>query len=962
MTNNIKLNNEITIDLSHPLTTSHSYIDEGTRTLQYEALGKLESFFDTFINNANKNKNKITDFILPRQNNCIFINGERGAGKTTFLLDILEKYKQETKRRITPIAFIDPTLIQTDQHIFVEIITKIYNKTSNTFTCGRDAKQKRELDEILAKMSIGLKLLTTNKHNTSNDASWFLEKSLNNATSGQCLEENFHLFIDKCIEILDTELFIFAIDDVDTKTDKAIEVLELIRCYLTHPKLTVIVSGDLQLYSHIIQNHKRSEILVSDLNIQSEQKHRLTEKIVEHLEQQYLSKIFPIEQRISLKKMVDLAQSELIYISYNSDKNLNPDIDKNQRIELKKLLGIIVSSTLKTPLKHVESFLNFILNQPIRSILQIIKSMLDNCGKESRVAEPATLYFNASHLKEALSHIFIGEMLSTGINPNNLTNIMPETLSIGHEAFKLIEKNNDLETGFYLRPDSSHDKSGYNSSKLYLSTVIATSLAHSPNKMGDAISLMLTLGGSVNIYTNYVLNSLKENYSFINYIDYIGLSRNESVSNTVAHFSPIVLDSYDPSMTQKSTKIGTIAGIIRMPRTKSTTKQFHKPNFNAALGLEDTDIVQKKDYRIANISSLQNAYDKKKDFALLDYISIQTILISSQSAITTTTTADYISSYTLLSSIAELLACKHEYSINNLDVANSDEKSKPENLETFVFNKFKKLRTIQTYIYPTFLDRRNQGDPDETEDAIESKNEDFEPLTNNVSGEDLVLRKLLTKWIEDVPSNISASPLLLGKMWTRIHYNLIKISDQVFKSTTARKGLLLPDLFTRFIWSIINSILIEECRYIYHIDKDLNKSNNGFIQNMSGAHNTTDSPKKLIENIDSLYNSQSDDNNVSFDFYKQFPFTYALISCPLLWPFLLCEKSRALNDKLIKREIFNIQDNINITLQNALTSAQLNITSPNEYKDLTIAKLPIMGCFRDPTGKGGIATPSKQEP
>lgn len=75
-------------------------------------------------------KGYLTD--IGRKNNAISILGNRGAGKTTFLMTILEQLKKEklilgdVNNSLLIIPKIDPTLIEYKQHPFVNILASIH--------------------------------------------------------------------------------------------------------------------------------------------------------------------------------------------------------------------------------------------------------------------------------------------------------------------------------------------------------------------------------------------------------------------------------------------------------------------------------------------------------------------------------------------------------------------------------------------------------------------------------------------------------------------------------------------------------------------------------------------------------------------------------------------------------------------------------------------------------------------
>ncbi|MFJ5408286.1 P-loop NTPase fold protein [Pectobacterium punjabense] len=264
---------EIIIDLDN-IHYMNDYSDN--TMLQQSAKKKLDILLNDFLiylekdpidkkNNCQEN-NQLNK--LQRRNNTIFVNGQRGTGKTTFLNAMLDFYStNENNTGICPLAFIDPTLIETHQNIIVDIVVKFKQLHDKKIKYCRDQEQYNDLNKQLEQMAEGLRLLGEQKNNhNKHDDSWFLSQALKSSKSGQYLEERFHQFIDKIANALNKKLFIIAIDDVDTNTEKAYETLENIRRYLSHPKIVVVISGDVTLYNYIVKNRKTIELTNSQRN------------------------------------------------------------------------------------------------------------------------------------------------------------------------------------------------------------------------------------------------------------------------------------------------------------------------------------------------------------------------------------------------------------------------------------------------------------------------------------------------------------------------------------------------------------------------------------------------------------------------------------------------------------------------------------------------------------------------
>lgn len=849
---------EIVIDLNQPLSTllsAPSSDNNGTSILQEDAAKRIETLLNNFHIQAEKfPKNTYDDFNPIRCNNTIFIDGERGAGKTTFLHTMLKKHKITKDLNICPLPLIDPTLVETHQHILIEIVTKFVRQLDKKLKCCQDEGKYQQFREHLDVMAEGLKLLNQ-KEKTSKepaDASWFLEKALNKATNGQDLERHFHQLLDSIADMLDIDLFLIAIDDVDTQTEKADEVLEVLRCYLTHPKLVVLLSGDLKLYSHIVRNNKRKE-----LNEQQSQSDKKVEDLIGHLEQQYLAKVLPVEQRVQLKKLDELSKKYKIEVKHVNLTSENSESSDEKSIEIIKLVTDIFSQALNFRKEHLNSHLDFLLSQPVRSVLQLIKTMLD--AIESK--QDGIGFYQALMLKNAIYQSFIGDLVNENLKLENLSKTPPHINSIAHELFKTIHQNGDLETGFYARPDSNYDQSGYNVAKLYLSATMASLFIkeEKSSSFSNSIKIMLTANASSNIFQGYIQNN--ESSDEDAYLNYIGLTRNEDITSIAPHFSYILLDD------DRASK----HGVIRIPR---------RVRYN---------LSQKTPDRIKSLDALWKNHwiSNSQPWSLSDYIAAKAVLISSHSIAINSENRDYVSCYSLLAAIAEI----------------SDEKSNKD---------ISSLSSIITYASPHFLQKNKlidgAQDQDQDEGTVDINNDDTE-LSSKLCG--------LIKCWKELQLEISPSSLMMGKIWARIYYSLQKISSKSMKEVT------LGELFSRFIWTIINSSLIEEFRY---------------------SKNASDIPKDLLsnaKNIDTAADSLRININMltkeGVDFKNKLPLTYTLICCPLLWPFL---GGSDINE-IIENLISSAESDESLILD-SFNSVSKDI----DAKDLKISTIIMMGSFK----------------
>jgi len=181
-------------------------------------------------------------------------------------------------------------------------------------------------------------------------------------------------------------------------------------------------------------------------------------------------------------------------------------------------------------------------------------------------------------------------------------------------------------------------------------------------------------------------------------------------------------------------------------------------------------------------------------------------------------------------------------------------------------------------------------------------------------------------------------------VWSRIHHTLSQISEssqtKIKYSEGNKEDIVLGVLFSRFIWTLINSSLIEECRYKYEPKQEISDA-------LKNAKNTNTSPRELINNINYL-------RAINVDFEKDLPFTYHLIRCPLLWPFI---GSYLDGNGIEKNDLFNTICDVLDTPNpmgrlakfikfNNVKDSYIEVAENIEASRLRISALPIMGFFR----------------
>lgn len=271
---------------------------------------------------------------------AILISGGRGTGKSIFLYNSKtlweeQKDKDKDKPNLYFLDPIDPTLLQDNDSFSNVIIANIYNSVHEKIK-GKPQKESQKFYDRLRKLAESIE--EVDKQQLGG-----LDK-LMHYSSGVRVQDNFYRFVKEAITLLCCDALVLPIDDVDMALGKAYAVLEEIRCRLCCPFIIPLVSGDPDLYEHLVKNNFSKSIVNNKTNdtkvikIINNQETKFTndipnkefeesnnnldrEKILlTDLPKAYLTKVLPHHYRITLQS-IDAITSTLI-IKWNNNNSI----------------------------------------------------------------------------------------------------------------------------------------------------------------------------------------------------------------------------------------------------------------------------------------------------------------------------------------------------------------------------------------------------------------------------------------------------------------------------------------------------------------------------------------------------------------------------------------------------------------------------------------------------------------
>jgi len=401
---------------------------------------------------------------------AIFIGGARGTGKTVFLQNIegfWKKYKEKNDLNVKAhfCASIDPTLLVDHDNFANVIIAHLYNEVETHL----ESKQYNVVNEDSFYQSLRIVSKSLGKQENLEDGLSGLDRVIK-YRSGIQLVKHFDTYINECRKILGVDAIVLPIDDIDMALGRAYDVLDIVRRLLGCPKIIPIITGDLELYEPIIENRfKKDEDNKSNRIIGSQKAKQLT--------QEYLKKVIPHHNRISLEPIDRLLPSMIIYDF--------GDTEKRDPLRYKDYITKFISC-LYGPLNGEEKSCDWPMPDSAREVTQLVRDFSPSELKKenraelwqryivwARLKQNSVAYSNAvtalqiedSKVKENNAYITLNELHS--FNPilqmNDLTPKWQGKLFFAEQVSDKLDTNNTLVKSMNQYFEEFKDKKVYRS-------------------------------------------------------------------------------------------------------------------------------------------------------------------------------------------------------------------------------------------------------------------------------------------------------------------------------------------------------------------------------------------------------------------------------------------------------------------------------------------------------------------
>ena len=694
-----------------------------------------------------------------------FIDGTRGAGKSTFLRTAFAEIPGYSENgptdqvKLRQLAYIDPSRIEQNELVLLSVLKPLQLLIDDRLRTHLRHGEEAAAEGVRAafkKLAEGL-IVLDKSHNQIKyvDPELYTDWGLERAGYSAELRNRLNTLLDMACDMLGVDALLLAFDDADTKSEHANAVLECIRNYLDTPRLVILVTGDMELHSLLVRDRFHRELNSAKASSGNDRE-RQRIRMVDHLEEQYLLKLFPIRRRLQLRPLWNLLESEL---GRGGAYRLTRSTWTEGR-DPRVMLDEIIRRTLRVKtIGDIALYGEFLLKQPLRSVLQLLSRCADSVAENDALGRVSNSWDQqlAEAARDSLRGVALGSLYKLNVDVDAIA--AHELAPLIEAVFDLGVLDGDFDTATYLRPQSSD--SDIRNCFVALSADVAMLCARQPASL---IQYMFGGPGSVALYGKVLRRAgrqMPDDATLLRqFKKYMGVGRKEDALNWARHATAIIGMPYVQNAKRPVVYFGVI-GLNKRKPDRATT--------NAGFSTFETVI---------------NATDSK-----LPAFALSLVDLSGTGART------YSSIFNTVGLISRLLS---------FDPQSNDDEGKAK-VELAVSETLGKA-------YPAVSISRPEW---ESEDAT---TEDAE------TGGDPVYRKLqplaatVVAWLnatQPFREKITPSAILMGKVWTRLYFSLEKVCDAERREVASGK-VGVADLMELFAFCVINAFYVEEIDHHQH--------------------------------------------------------------------------------------------------------------------------------------------------
>ena len=400
--------NSIIINLNNPKVMAYKK-DNFTYRDKLEKVLKLidERIKDIYNIENNFNTTSTKKYESSRMHDSILIDGKRGSGKTTFLVNLREEI--DNNKSIKVLSAIDPNQLDKKSNILLIIIANIYTDLLDEMKRNHSDNKKSEYKRLLRMINELISAISASQERDYKDD----YHKLLNLHKSLIIDETLHDFFTKVCNFFEVKILILPIDDVDMDFIHGYKVMDSIRKYLSTPKIIPIVSIDTsQLYSLVKKRHYtyfgyRASTPKDDIINENEL------NFLKTLPEEYIQKILMPTRKIVLPDIYELYRTHLDKkkpnILFSFDTNITDNKTLEFKIDMSLILKYYINIVYGQNIKDLDNqnefnILNHLKDKSFRSFYEDIISFMN--GFEAIKDEDIKYQYNIQNIKDRLTPMY----------------------------------------------------------------------------------------------------------------------------------------------------------------------------------------------------------------------------------------------------------------------------------------------------------------------------------------------------------------------------------------------------------------------------------------------------------------------------------------------------------------------------------------------------------------------------
>lgn len=303
-------------DESHYIVEDYANVSSSIFAVQYK---KALRVIDAYVDAINEDRNNT---IEESRNNIIAFTGDRGTGKTSCMVSVLNMLddhmeKRNNNKSFAKVDIVDPSFFDENTNIIYLVVGKMFAAFRERVEKDREKSLGEDgiIHDLMDAFSKVLSHISMMGKAPLNENDTDIHQ-LGNLLVTVDLKKSLKDLVDFYLKYFKKDFLVIPVDDLDNNTAQAYLMMEQIRKYLIQPKVIILISFKMEQMSNV------AELYFTNLYRPLYKNDKSIPLAVADMAQKYLLKLFPLEHRIALPDLETMMDKELDVYSKREPEEL----------------------------------------------------------------------------------------------------------------------------------------------------------------------------------------------------------------------------------------------------------------------------------------------------------------------------------------------------------------------------------------------------------------------------------------------------------------------------------------------------------------------------------------------------------------------------------------------------------------------------------------------------------------